>query len=139
MADSNSRCFTARLNTLPVLLAYLREACEHARIDPATTLRVELVLEELFTNTVRHGYRGDSDASVWLSATSVPGSLFVTYQDAAPPHDPLAHTESLPDALEERTVGGLGVLLARELARSIAYCRVGDRNVLTLTFQNGSR
>ncbi len=139
MAHSDCRRFTARLSTLPDLLAYLREACERAGIGPAAMLRVELVLEELFTNTVRHGYRGDSDASVWLSTTTAPGLLFVTYQDAAPPHDPLAHVARLPDALAERTVGGLGIRLARELSRSIAYCREGDRNVLTLTFQNASR
>jgi len=127
--------FCARLTTLPELLEHLRGACAAAQIDDISMLRVELVLEELFTNTIRHGYRGDSDAPVWLGAVGTPGMLAVTYQDAAPPHDPLAHSVEMPDAVEERAVGGLGIHLARQLTRSIAYARVDDRNILTLVFE----
>jgi len=131
-------CFCARLATLPDLLEHLRQACAVAQIDASAMLRVELVLEELFTNTIRHGYRGDSDAPVWLGAVGTPGTLSVVYQDAAPPHDPLAHSIELPDALDERAVGGLGIRLARQLASSIAYARTGDRNILTLIFRGAA-
>lgn len=139
MTDSELHRFSARLATLPEFLAYLRQVCEHAGLSEPATLRIELVLEELFTNTVHHGYRGDSDAPVWLSAVCAGGSLCVSYQDAAPPHDPLTHCTALPETLDERGVGGLGIRLARELANTISYCRDGDRNVLTLSFQSAPR
>lgn len=137
MNAPEARCFSARLSTLPDVLDYLRQACRHIGVEPVAVLRIELVLEELFTNTVRHGYRGDSEAQVWLHAVGAPGSLFVTYQDAAPPHDPLAHTTLLAESLDDRAIGGLGIRLARELTSAIAYRRAGGRNVLTLTFRTG--
>jgi len=135
MVEPDLHCFAARLSILPELLAHVRARCRDAGIDEPATLRIELVLEEIFTNTVRHGYRGDSDAPVWLGAARVSDALLLTYQDAAPPHDPLAQSIHVPATLEERGVGGLGILLARQLASAIAYRRSGDRNVLTLTFR----
>jgi anti-sigma regulatory factor (Ser/Thr protein kinase) len=137
MDAPEARCFCARLSTLPEVLDYLRQACHRTGVEPAAILRIELVVEELFTNTVRHGYRGDSDAPVWLHAAGASGSMLVTYQDAAPPHDPLAHTIHLAESPDDRVVGGLGNRLARGLTSAIAYRRAGDRNVLTLTFRTG--
>ena len=53
--------------------------------------RIELALEELFTNTVRHGYCRECDSPVWLEAIASPGELRLVYQDAAPAFDPLQY------------------------------------------------
>ena len=97
-------------------------------------LRVELAIEELFTNTVRHGYGADSDALVWLRLLIAPGSLYLVFQDAAPAYDPLQHVPQLAAPEGAQPVGGLGIHLVRELAAEIAYRRTEDRNILTLTF-----
>lgn len=97
-------------------------------------LRIELVVEELFTNTVRHGYCTDSDAPVWLRIEPAPGSVALIYQDAAPAYNPLTHDIELTAPLAARAIGGLGVHLIRELATDVTYRRADSRNILTLTF-----
>ena len=128
-------CYPARLSALPKVLAYARKMCESGALSPVAILRIELAIEELFTNTVRHGYGTDSDGMVWLQMITVPGSLYLVYQDAAPEYNPLQHVAQFSAPASDRAVGGLGIHLVRELAADIAYRRSEDRNILTITFR----
>jgi len=130
---SDPRRFSARMSALPEILGCVRQACQDAGIVAPAALRVELVIEELFTNTVRHGYRGECDHPVWLHALPAPGRLCLTYQDAAAAFDPLAVQ---PQAGHEapHCIGGQGIPLVCSLASSIAYRRAEERNILTLLF-----
>lgn len=122
------------MSALPSLLEWARHSARRAGLAPPLILRIELVLEELFTNSVQHGYGGDSDQRIWLQAAAAPGSLHLTYQDAAPPYDPIKHAEPIPDDPAERRFGGLGAHLIRRLSGQIEYRRAGRRNVITLRF-----
>ena len=107
-----------------------------AGVDPATTLRVVLVLEELFTNTVTHGYPAGADGPILVALVSHGGAVEVTYEDAGPAFDPLAAAPAPPDfsrGLTDQLPGGLGLALVRGLTAAAHYARVGDRNRLTLT------
>lgn len=125
-------CFQARMEVLPQLLACVREACRQAGFGPPRVLRVELALEELFTNTVCHGYGGDCDQPVWIQTAPCAEGLSVIYQDAAAPFDPLTRHATPQDQPEGP--GGQGIPLICTLATRIVYARNGDRNVLTLAF-----
>ena len=94
--------------------AFLEAFCGEAGVERDRCLRLNIVLEELFVNTVSHGHRGDCDAPVWITLEARPDAVHVTYEDTAPPFNPFVH------AVQARKVGGLGVLLARELAASLA-------------------
>jgi anti-sigma regulatory factor (Ser/Thr protein kinase) len=89
---------------------------------------MNLVLEELFTNTVRHGHRGDSDSPVWVTLAATPGNLQLTYEDNAPPFNP--YTSEI--TVDAHTVGGLGVLLTRKLAVLREYAYLYGRNRIRL-------
>lgn len=104
-------------------------------------LRLNLVLEELFTNTVRHGHHGDCDAPIWIGLERAEEGVRVIYEDKAPPFNPYAYTrlpETAPDAtLSMRKIGGLGVLLTRELAAARDYAYLFGRNRIRLTMAAG--
>jgi serine/threonine-protein kinase RsbW len=108
-----------------------------AGVDHDATLRVVLVLEELFTNTVIHGY-GDAEGPVWVTLASQPDAIAVIYEDIAPPFDPVGHTPPPTLAPEARAPGGLGLTLVRGLCVSASYARVGERNRVTLAVATSS-
>ncbi|MCC6534279.1 MAG: ATP-binding protein [Burkholderiales bacterium] len=136
---AEARRFCARMSALPELLACVRASCAAAAVEPAVLRRIELVLEELFTNTVTHGYGGDCDAPVWLCVTPAAEALSITYADAGTPFDPLEHRTDLDLGNARRPQGGLGVLLVRRLADAIGYHRDDGRNVVTLRFSTAAR
>ena len=127
--------FLARLDQLRPVQAFLEAFCADSGLPREECLRLNLVLEELFTNTVKHGHRGDCDAPVWIGLTRGDGAVQVVYEDKAPPFNPYARlTDNSPDmTLEMRKIGGLGVLLTKELAASRDYAYLFGRNRIRLT------
>lgn len=135
-----SRTFPARRDALPQVGAFLAEVCEAAEIGRPACLRLTLLVEELFTNTVMHGHRGDSDAPVCLQCEATAGRIALVYEDTAPPYDPFGHV-AVPDVaatVEERPVGGLGLLLVSTMAQEMEYRRTGDRNRISLVVVTGA-
>jgi serine/threonine-protein kinase RsbW len=132
----HSRSFPARRDALPQVEAFLAEVCGGAGLSREMGLRVTLLVEELFTNTVVHGHGADSEAPVRLDCEVTPGRIALVYEDTGPPHDPFAAVAS-PDPgadVDDRPVGGLGVLLVSAMAQQIEYQRAGDRNRISLVF-----
>lgn len=130
--------FPAKLGELHALRAFAEAFCAQARLARDKCLRLNLVLEELFTNTVRHGHRGDCEAPVWVSLAADGGALVkVSYEDTAPPFNPYAHlAKASADLTLSMKPGGLGVLLTRELSASRDYAYVFGRNCIRLGLQS---
>ena len=96
--------------------------------------RLLVILEELFTNVVAHGYEGESEAdSVAVALDWWRGRLTINFIDDGPPFDPLAYSAPDLDApAEQRPIGGLGIAIVRALVDRARYCRQGHRNHLHL-------
>jgi serine/threonine-protein kinase RsbW len=128
--------FPARLGELRRIGTFLNDFCTRENVARDECLRLNLIVEELFTNTVRHGHRGDCDAPVWISVAAAPEAVRVTYEDEAPAFNPYALFGSAPDTtLSLRRIGGLGVLLTRELASTRDYAYLFGRNRIRLTLK----
>jgi serine/threonine-protein kinase RsbW len=119
--------FPARFSELETMRLFLEAFCADAAIARTSCLRLNLVLEELFTNTVRHGHGGDCDAPVWVSLSGRERRVSVTYEDTAPPFNPYARL--VEPGLKP---GGLGVLLTKELSASRDYAYLFGRNCIRL-------
>ena len=124
--------FRARLDEAPALTAFLDAAV--AGLGDRLSMRLRLVAEELFVNTVTHGHGGDCDAPVEVTVRVAADRVVLTYVDVAPPFDPFADVPrpetDLP--LEDRTVGGLGVFLVTKFATRYEYARIGETNRITV-------
>jgi serine/threonine-protein kinase RsbW len=126
--------FAARMESLTAILTYTRHCIEEASLKEPVAGRIELVLEELFTNTVMHGYSQERDESVWLRIEQRGQTMIVEYSDAAPPYDPMQHHTNLELDNDDRPEGGLGILIARRLSDRMDYRYGAGRNVLTMEF-----
>jgi anti-sigma regulatory factor (Ser/Thr protein kinase) len=139
----------ARLDNLEALLDFVAARAKALDVPPELAGRVRLVLEELLVNVCNYAYAGsgargsaepDSPGLVEVRCLRRAGEqatdLFcVRIRDWGSPFDPL--TREAPDTgagLDERPVGGLGILLAVEMADHLDYCREPDANVLMACF-----
>lgn len=126
----------ARLDCLAGATDFAEDFCARHAIDRQLALRLVLVVEELFTNTVMHGHGGDSDAPVQLLLHAESGSLCLDYGDTAPAFDPLEHLQQEVDSLQadlsERPIGHLGIVLVCRLASRADYERRDGWNRLRL-------
>jgi anti-sigma regulatory factor (Ser/Thr protein kinase) len=125
--NARSAMFLARLAELRRIGAFLEGFCAETDLARERCLRLNLVLEELFINTVNHGHRGDCDAPIWIMLDAQPQAVQVTYEDTAPAFNPFVHR------VEIGRIGGLGVLLTRELAAARDYTYLFGRNRIRLS------
>jgi serine/threonine-protein kinase RsbW len=101
--------------------------------------RLLIILDELFTNAVTHGYRPHSaGGTIAVALGRKRGLLRISFVDDGRPFDPLAFRgPDLEDATEERGIGGLGIHLVRSLVHQARYRRKDDRNHLHLVRRIG--
>ena len=121
----------ARFTALPELLGHLCREAQVAGIGDACQRRMQLVVEELFANTIHHGFGGECDAPVRLAVACADGRCRLHYSDSAPRFDPM-QVPLLGPAFDKP--GGVGIAMIRQLSDSISYRRAADNNFLELVF-----
>lgn len=124
----------ARLSSLPSMATFIFETGERAGVSMDLCRKLILLVEELFTNTVEHGHRKESDEPVRVGLETEPDWIALTYEDTAPPHNPFVQVQHPDDTtdVDDRPVGGLGVLLVTTIARDVAYRRADGKNQIRL-------
>jgi anti-sigma regulatory factor (Ser/Thr protein kinase) len=124
------------MDSLAEIRTFVEGACATAGIGREYCLKLLLIVEELFTNTVNHGYRTESESPVWIAFEPSDAGFTLRYEDAAPPHNPFGDFRPMDTAvlIAQQPIGGLGLKLIRSLAQDAGYSREGERNCIRMTF-----
>jgi anti-sigma regulatory factor (Ser/Thr protein kinase) len=130
-----SRTFPARLKAFEQVKTLIDEFGEKTGLGREDRHKLTLIVEELFTNTVTHGHRGDCNEPVQISLEDTAAGVQLTYEDSAPQYDPLAASRrtDIESTINERRVGGLGVLLTIGLTNDADYRFVEGHNRISVT------
>jgi serine/threonine-protein kinase RsbW len=94
---------------------------------------IDLILEELFTNVVCHGFNDNKEHDIDLSLSCENDSLTIRMEDDGQPFDITAAVP--PDtkcALEHRYVGGLGIHFVKHFIDECKYHRKKGKNIVVL-------
>lgn len=104
---------------------------QHA--SPGSIHDVQLVLEEVLSNVLRHAPRTDDGLTLAVELEVRGSEVRVRVEDDAAPFDPTLAPESPPArALEDREPGGLGLRLVRRTVSRWRYERRSGLNVLEM-------
>ena len=130
--------------SLPAVDTQLVHVCNfiheelHRRGAPQSVFNpLDIAAEELFVNVCHYAYPDatpDNPGEVRLEFEyeANPPSLTITLTDDGVPYDPLAAPDAeLPEDIATASVGGLGILMAKQSVDEMHYKRVGESNVLT--------
>jgi anti-sigma regulatory factor (Ser/Thr protein kinase) len=115
------------LNELGRLAGEAERFCHERSLDGEVQFDLNLVLEELFINAVRHGGCEGIDQAVYVRLEAAGDEIRVEFRDRGRPFDP---TTAPPPDLSR--IGGLGIHLVRGLMRDFYYERSGDWNRITM-------
>jgi len=139
MATPQIRQFDTGPDAFAELRGFVEYCCTNAGVDPRTMAVLMLVCEELFENSVQHGYQdapnGASGQPIWLALAVTGEAIDAVYEDAAPAYDPFARV-STPDysgPADTWRVGGLGIPLVTQLTRDLRYEHTGTRNRISFS------
>ena len=136
MKDIHSKKIVIK-NTLAevqrAIVAFEAFANEYA-IEQPIMYKVNIVLDELLSNIVKYSFPDDKeheiDITIELFTT---GKLTVCLTDAGVPFNPFEAPEpDLAIPLEEREIGGLGIVLVKKLMDEYHYKRQANLNVTSM-------
>lgn len=112
---------------------FMTKVTESLSIEKAMARQLRLAVEEAVVNVIDYAYPVGNEGKIEVRALSDGKSLKVVITDSGVPFDPTekARADTTLSA-EDRQIGGLGILLVRELMDTINYEREGGKNILTL-------
>ena len=114
--------------------SFVKQVAESLSLDKSLTGKLRLAVEETVVNVMEYAYPQGTTGDVNIRATSNGRRLKFIISDSGIPFNPTEVTAADTTlSAEERPIGGLGILLVRELMDSINYERINGQNVLTLT------
>lgn len=112
---------------------------EDAGLAAGTCHKLSIILDELLSNAISYGLGGNGDHQIDIHIERDGERLVLHVSDDGIPFNPFASEK--PDtslSVDERPIGGLGLLLVTELTESQTYERVEDRNLVTLIMHSGN-
>jgi serine/threonine-protein kinase RsbW len=132
-AQLTLRSQIAELKLVPQWITTL--ASEY-KIPANTQYAMNLCMEEVLSNIIRHGYANKPDRVIVIRYVPAQGeSHFLVVDDEAPRFNPLAAKETtVEEMLDGTRIGGLGMRLVRGIATSLEYEPTALGNRLTLGF-----
>ncbi len=117
----------------PLLGTFVEDICEALDFDAATTMKMNLAIEEAVVNVMNYAYPDGELGEVRIRAEANDSRLKFIISDDGKPFDPTAHgLVDINQSAEDREIGGLGIHLMRQIMDSINYERVDGHNVFTL-------
>ncbi len=118
---------------------WFRQIATEIGLDDAQTDDMELCLNELVANVIRHAYTEHGARDVRVLAEGGSGVLRLTVEDDGRPFDPRGEPPpARPDSLDRAQVGGWGLPIIRALANEVFYERRGQWNRVTITSRGAS-
>ena len=126
----------SRISELSRAYAWVERLASQHGIPEATQFAMNLCLEEVLSNIMRHGYRGRSDRTIKVRFTNPGKGYFVfVVEDEAPHFNPLNVPEPPPiTSVKDLPVGGRGVSLLRHYSQTLEYQATPAGNRLTFGF-----
>lgn len=103
----------------------LRALLDARALGGTSRYNVELAFEEIATNIIRHG---SSSEDIVVTVVFGGDEVLLTFEDNGVPFDPSRHPDpSVPESLDEASLGGLGLVFVRKISSRLSYERTTQR------------
>lgn len=126
-----------KLSDVATLTEHIEEISVRFDIAPKSLNHIMLAAEEAAVNVVSYAYRQGEDGTIEVDLRVFADKLLIQIIDSGKPFNPLK--APMPDVvagLDERRIGGLGIMLVKNLADAVGYERTPDgHNVLSMRFR----
>lgn len=121
------------LSELQALHQHLKSWGGGIGLTTNSILRINICLDELFTNIVSYGFKDDLGHRIKFTLNADDNYLIINIEDDGMPFNPLEKIDpDFPANVESAKIGGLGILIIRKLIDNISYERMRGRNKLTM-------
>lgn len=131
---------TSNMDEVARLAEFIELVAEECVLSAAQSFNINLALEEAVANVINYGYPDGKKGTITLTAESHATDILFTLTDDAIPFDPLQNAPEVDTDLsaEDRTIGGLGIFLIRNVMADVRYEYKDGHNILSMLYHPSS-
>ena len=126
--------FDAKMENIQQNLDFVEEFCGQQNVDRQFTNNLLIVADELYSNIIKYGYQNNGGEILTRLLLNRDKKEFVlTIIDRAPAFNQLDINNSpVAGESQDQQIGGLGILIVKNIMSQYAYDRVNGKNILVL-------
>ncbi len=128
-----TKSFKPKIESVYLIQAFINENLVFITDDKAKRFKIDLVIEEIVVNIVNYGLREIEDGIINITVDQSENCILLRISDNGIAFNPLAAKD--PDvsaSIENRTPGGLGIYLVKQITNETKYVRGDGENCLSL-------
>lgn len=111
----------AELKNLAAIRRFVADTATALGVDRTTIHRLELAVDEVATNIIRHGYQ-EQPGTIEIELSRQDEALVIHVRDQAPPFDPTGVSPpDLTKSLHKRAAGGLGIYITKQVMDTVTH------------------
>ena len=130
------REFNAKVDELPDVIGFIESELEKYEFSLKIITQFNLVVEELFVNVASYAYKDNENGKckIMIEYDKNKQKVKLFLEDNGIRFNPLEKEDPNTDLpLEERPIGGLGILLVKNNMDNIEYKYEDNKNILILS------
>ncbi len=124
----------AEISELDKVIDFIEEQLDKIDCNMKIRMQLNIAVEEIFVNIAHYAYPDDNGTAIIRYDFGLEtNTITICFLDMGTPYDPLARKE--PDitlSAEERSIGGLGILMVKKSMDHIEYAYRDGYNMLTI-------
>jgi len=121
------------LGEIEELFYFMNEFFSQVKIFNEKKYYVNLILEEIVTNTIIYGYKDKKEHEISIDLSIIEEKIFITIVDDAAEFDIVNYPiPELSANVRERKEGGLGIYLIKQLSEELSYQRISGKNIMKI-------
>ena len=129
--DVSTKRFPAKLEELSRVSDFVEEILRNCNASEKAINQVNIIVDELASNVLR--YSGSDYLEMSCSVNEK--TILLQFKDSGMEYNPLNGPEvDITLSADERQIGGLGVLMVKQMAKSIEYSYENQCNILTVQY-----
>lgn len=124
----------ATVENLGVVQDFIEQEIMSAGVMGKSLIQTSIAVEEIYVNIAHYAYNSEvGEATICCNIEQEPTRVVIEFCDSGKPYNPLEKEDAdITLGVEEREIGGLGILMVKKSMDGIAYKYKDGKNILTI-------
>ena len=124
----------AKIENLTSVIDFLNKELDAVHCDKKIKAKIDVAVDEIFSNIANYAYKPvEGQVAVKFDDLKEKMEVEIVFIDSGKPYNPLEKKDpNIALSLDERDIGGLGILIVKKSMDEVAYEYKDNKNMLTI-------
>lgn len=128
------KVFSAKIEELHAMIDLIVRVASRGGFPEVEIRKIQLASEEALVNIIHYAYPEEKGELELTCSFVAQGQIEIVLKDKGVPFNPLRDCADVDTeaSIDDRMIGGLGVMMVKKFMDQVSYKRDGDKNILVM-------